>query len=110
MSEGLQQTASTVHAAKASEEAEQAIQEMMQAAGGALLLKLRAATALPVLLLLCQVYYVSGQLSPLNSHPHLTAANSNIQSMHPACLTWVPQVRQLISAPCTCVQVRLRGW
>ena len=34
MSEGLQQTASTVHAAKASEEAQQAIQEMMQAAGG----------------------------------------------------------------------------
>ena len=42
MSEGPQQTASTVHAAKASEEAEQAIQEMMQAAGGALLLKLHA--------------------------------------------------------------------
>ena len=42
MTEGLQQTASTVQAAKASEEAEQAIQEMMQAAGGAWLLKLHA--------------------------------------------------------------------
>ena len=42
MSEGLQQTASTVHAAKATQEAEQAVQEMMQAAGGALLLKLQA--------------------------------------------------------------------
>ena len=42
MSEGLQQTASTVHAAKASEEAEQAIQDMMQAAGGPLLLQLHA--------------------------------------------------------------------